>query len=444
MEDAKLKTVFNIVGLGHDAFKETLDATVVHILNNTRSLIKYDRSTLIDMSNLRILGVCNQHSTSQSSEYAMNIKKVAKLFINNKSIKYVTPEEIAKLNADSSTLKALKYFEDQKDNILLIPLIKPHEDKQYLWVVEFFQPMDKNSIHVLSLLSKHYSEALWYHDKPTNIIKNIIKNKKYFSPFKVLGYLTILFIIVCFFKISQNVSSTFELIPEEKLIEYAPYDGRIERVNFKDGDSVKTGDSILQYDIKGMMFDMNSARNKYNEITAELSWVKQKSFSEHTELGKIKILDLKKNNEQIAIDKLQWFLSKSDMLAKMDGVLVLNDIDELEGKMVSEGEPLFEIVTSKNLQAEVYINESDASVLTKNTKITLYLHSRPETPIRGKIISISPKPMLTKTNQFCYIVKVGINTQGRVGMRGVARVSGNNVFIGYYLFKNLVLWWRKL
>ena len=32
----------------------------------------------------------------------------------------------------------------------------------------------------------------------------------------------------------------------------------------------------------------------------------------------------------------------------------------------------------------------------------------------------------------------------RYGMRGVARVSGEKVKLGYYLFRSLVLWYRGL
>ncbi len=68
-------------------------------------------------------------------------------------------------------------------------------------------------------------------------------------------------------------------------------------------------------------------------------------------------------------------------------------------------------------------------------------------PFHGKIVSISPKPILTDKRQFCYIIELELpenNPAFVYGMRGVARVKGRRVSLGYYLFRNLILWWRRV
>ncbi|MDD3118487.1 MAG: HlyD family efflux transporter periplasmic adaptor subunit, partial [Victivallales bacterium] len=95
--------------------------------------------------------------------------------------------------------------------------------------------------------------------------------------------------------------------------------------------------------------------------------------------------------------------------------------------------------------ARVMLNERDASVLGDKLSVTLYLHTRPELPMTGKITSISPKPLLQRNGQFCYIIKIRMDRDDLIfGMRGIARVSGGRVSLGYYLFRNVVLWWRRV
>ena len=120
----------------------------------------------------------------------------------------------------------------------------------------------------------------------------------------------------------------------------------------------------------------------------------------------------------------------------------------LLGKEVRAGERLFETVFSEQLLAEVYLNEKDAAVLEGDTGAELYLHARPERSLQKvEIIAVSRKPFITETNEYCYRVRVkfdDVDKIGLVGMRGVARLTGETVTLGYYLFRNMILAWREL
>ena len=109
---------------------------------------------------------------------------------------------------------------------------------------------------------------------------------------------------------------------------------------------------------------------------------------------------------------------------------------------------MFETVFSERLLAEISLNEKDAAVLEGTTGTELFLHARPEKSLQNvEIISVSPKPFITETNEYCYRVRVKFDDKdklGLVGMRGVARITGKTVTLGYYLFRNMILAWREL
>ena len=451
----KLNAVTTILRLGHEAFKKKdLISSAIHILNNTRLLVKYDRSCLVDMRGDKpnIISVSGQSEVKKSSEYCLNMIKLLEPFKDLTILTLLDKEIIQKTRSSKNSIKAFDDLSTLNGTIVLIPLLKPEDgdiqNGSFLWVVEFFSSYDPNYINFLSLIAEHYREAVWYYLKSgSKLIPKLLTKKHYFSPLKIIIYLLIIFFIVSFFRISQNVAGTFELIPSEETIEYAPYSGIISEANFKDGSIIKAGETILKYDTKELSYNLADAETQYSTITAELDWVKQKSFIDKNELGKVKILSMKQQKEKVQIEKIDWYLSKAEIKSKISGTLILNESEKWSGKAVRAGEKLFEVVSPRKLYAEVMLNESDAAVLGKETSVTLYLHSSPETPIYGEIISISPKPMLTKTGQFNYIIKLELNNNKPnyiVGMRGVARVSGQRVSIGYYLFKNMVLWWRKI
>ena len=133
----------------------------------------------------------------------------------------------------------------------------------------------------------------------------------------------------------------------------------------------------------------------------------------------------------------------------MDGVVALTDgsADKLAGRALRQGEKQFDILSDQGMIAEIMVNEKDASVLEGTPRILLFLHTRPELPIQVKIISTRFYPELTEQNIYSYNLKAEMegNVPGlRYGMRGVARVSGEKVKLGYYLFRSLVLWYRGL
>jgi multidrug resistance efflux pump len=451
----KLNAVTTVLRLGHEAFeKENLFSVALHILNNTQILVKYDRACLVDLRSDKpvIIGVSGQSEVKHTSEYCLKMCKLLKPLKGIRQQTLIDKSLLESNNASVDCVKAFEYFSALKDNIIIMPLLRPEssDDNQgaLFWVVEFFNEYDKNSLGILALLSQHYREAVWYFLKTSGgLISGFFKRKKHFTPIKVLLYLLVILLFVSFFRVSQNVAATFELVPSEETIEYAPYSGIISDANFRDGEHVKCESTILKYDTQELIYNLADAEALYNEISAEHDWVKQKSFVDKTELGKVKILALKQLKEKVEIQKIKWYLTKADVKAKISGTLILNDSEKWTGKAVRAGDKLFEIVSPRKLRAEVMLNEADASVICSNMTVTLYPHSSPETSIYGKIISISPKPMLTKTGQFCYIITLELNSikpSYIVGMRGVARVSGERVSIGYYLFKNVVLWWRKI
>lgn len=398
-----------------------------------------------------ILAVSNQSTVNKNSEYCNEMGQLAEGLLELDKITVLERQTLKTGTNDEGPVNSFLYFTEKGEKLLAVPLTSPGtEDKKskFLWIIEYFGGIPDNTLQTASLLMLHYREAVWYYaDLKNSLFKSFFRNKKYFSPGRILIYLLLVFIFVAFFRVSQNVVAEFELVPYDEVVEYAPFDGIIKSAEFKNGQRVQKGDVILKYDTEELTYNIEEAKAEFNEIDARLDWIKQKSFDDKKLLGRVRVLALEKEVKKIEIDKTGWFLKKAKVKSETSGILALDENEKWNGRAVKSGDKLFEIVPPGKMNAEVMLNEKDASVLGDDTNITLYLHSRPEMPVSGKIISVSPKPMLTEKGQFCYIIKMKLDKLEPgfiVGMRGVARVSGEKVSIGYYLFKNLVLWWRKI
>ena len=454
----KLNALSAVLKLGHEAFeKPTLQQLANHIVNNSQIVAPYERSALIDMRGNwpKIIAVSGQPEVNVNSEYCLNLANLVQPFTALDKVSVLSGELLKEKNARKGAFEALEYLRGYFDQMLLIPIRQGSHDKTpsgnlLLWVVEFSNDANLASAgSLLPLLAQHYGEALFFtlYDKK-KIIHRVIDRKKWLKPSRVALILLCAFVISLFVvPVRQNVAADFEIMPAEENFYYAPFEGVIEKCFHKSGDRIEPTDKILSYNTEERFFDLAAAVNAYNKISAQLDLVQQQSFKEISKRGEVRMLELQKEKAEISIKRNKWFMEKSVIHAKQAGILDIGDKDKLEGKAVRAGEKLFEVLSTEGLIALVYLNEQNASVLGDDCKITLYLHTMPEMPLVGKIDSISPKPVLTEKKNYCYLIRIKLDSQKAnliCGMRGVARISGPRVPFGYYLFRNIVLWWRRL
>ena len=452
----KLNAFSAILRLGHEAFeKRGMTELAMHIVNNSRMAIPFSRSALVDLSTAKcnILALTSQVDINQNSEYCTGLKK------KKKNIKFDSAQPI-KLDAEflekqnSACKEAYKQVNPDNGSLFLIPLLPPRAAKdcpdKMLWLVEFNPPTKSQPIPLLMLLGKHYAEAIWsLQGQNKNYIKKVFRRK--ITPAAwFLGILLIFVLSLFTIRVRQDVAADFSIRPEHEISTFAWYDGIIKDCPFEDGSKVKKGDVILRYDTRRLEYRLASAKAEFNQAKAEFEKVSSEAFTQKQQLGNIKLLQIKKQKAQVAIKECLWLLSKSELRAPKDGILSLTagNAEKLKGKAVKLGEKLFEIFSGDDLQAEIELDEKDSSIIEENPEVTLYLHSMPEVPIKGKIVFASSKPVLSPRNSFCYLLNTKLELRDkaslRYGMRGTARLYGNKVFLGYYLFRNLVLWWRNL
>ena len=452
----KLNALSAILRLGHESFeKKNLLQWATHVVNNSVLAVPFSRSALLDFRGLspKILAISNQPDINHNSEYSINLMYLARSLKNLSRAVVVDQEFLKNQRADQRSFDGLDYFLSTSKALMAMPIIPPDADEELLvWVVEFENKRSAAAASaLLPLLCRHYSESLQYalSSRKKTVFNSLVNRRSFFKPSRIILGLLFIFIICLFtVKVRENIASEAEIIPEVEHIYYAPFNGIIDNCfDNKSGMFVKKGKPIIKYDNEELSFKLLAAQNEYNKIKAKLDLIQNESFNDISKRGQVKLLTLQKERAGIDITRSRWQLKKSEMKAGVSGTLDIGDADKLIGRAVHAGEKLFEIVSTEKLIALVYLNESNASVLTKDSIITLYLHNSPETAIKCEITRVSPKPVLTEKRVFCYLIRLKmLNYPADVicGQRGIARISGPRIRLGYYLFRNIVLWWRRV
>ena len=160
----------------------------------------------------------------------------------------------------------------------------------------------------------------------------------------------------------------------------------------------------------------------------------------------MKLLEARVNTAAVAVREAQWYLAHSQITAPADGLLVLagGRADQIENKAVRTGDKLFDVYGGQGIIAEIQVNERESSILAGKLEAVLFPYTSPENGLKTEIISVRKIPELSEQRIYCYTVKARvINSAGmRYGMRGSAKLQGEQIPMWYYLFRSLVLYLR--
>ncbi len=452
---SRLHAFAAILRLGRDAMAASdLTAAGVHIVNNSKTLLAYERSVLTDLrGSPRILAEYAQPEVNQHTAYAQAVRALCRDMVPGDSPVEINAETPPPGKLSSRREAAWKELTADDHHLLAVPLrsgsVPLSAKEPFLWILEYKGPIPAHVPATVSLLAADFGGALWM-NTPRKGWGNWFRWLRKITVMRVFLLLVLAFVLSLFLvDVEHTVSAEFVVRPKSVFSSYAWFDCVVKNCAVEDGDAVKKGDLILQYDTDRMRFQLAAAQAAFKESDAEYEQESKASFTDRERLGRLKILAHKREQAQIAIVEAQWYLAHSQVKAEADGVVTLPEgsADKLSGRALRQGEKQFDILSSDGMIAEIMVNEKDASVLNGTPRVLLFLHTRPELPIRVKILSERFYPELTEQNIYSYNLKAEMIEKVpdlRYGMRGVARVTGEKVKLGYYLFRSLVLWYRGL
>lgn len=439
---ARLKALAMMLKYGHDLFdaKSFSDAATL-VVNNSQRLLNFRTSTLLEIAGgkAHVIGQYGQVEPNIHSRLAVVQCRFAESLKLDSEPKIVTaadglPEELAVHDAVYCCLK------------LRPPANLDHMEIEFIWLLEYENEVPAYVPNTFKLLATSASSALYYQRLCKSqlwIVKRHMKKRWLF------GVILLLLAGIMFVRVPESVTAEFTLKAPDITATYALFDGSIAACYRQDGETVNRGDLIAEYSTDQLSYRLASAQDSLREIEAELALEQQNAFTNEERLGMVKLLEARRDTMLVAVKEAQWYLDQAKIKAPADGIIALTDgrAEQLVNKAVRTGDKLFEVLGGSGMAAEIPVNEREASILNGEFSAVLFLYTSPEEAIPAEIQEVSHYPQLTEQKTYCYMVRVRLPENLpdlRYGMRGIARLSGEKTFLGYRLFKSLVLYFRGL
>ena len=246
--------------------------------------------------------------------------------------------------------------------------------------------------------------------------------------------------VAAFLPVPLSVLAPAEVTPANAFVVAAPIDGAVETVAVDPNTYVKKGDLLFTYSDTELSNRLKLAGQAVSVAEARYQQSLRTSFSDPAAKRELAIAQSELKLKAGEYDYASELLAKAEVKAGASGLVIFADKDTWTGRPVSTGERIMRIADPSQVEVTVNLPVSDAIVLKQGAEVQLYLDSDPLTAVNAELSSASFHAQPDAAGSLSYRVRAKFIAEDgtkvpRIGLRGTAKVYGDRVLLGYYLFR---------
>jgi hypothetical protein len=234
-----------------------------------------------------------------------------------------------------------------------------------------------------------------------------------------------------------SVLAPGEIVPANPAVIRAPVDGVIGQFQVRPNEAVKAGQALFHFDEAPIAARLEVALQALATAEAEYRQQAQQAVSDArskpllaSALGKIE-------EKRAEADYVKGQFDRSRVSAPQDGIALFDDPGEWIGKPVQTGERVMRIAAPGEVEVEAWLPIGDAIPLSEDASVTLYLAANPLQPLSATVRYLAHDAVARPDGTYAYRLRARLTTptEQRVGMKGTAKLSGDWVPLGYWVFR---------
>lgn len=263
-----------------------------------------------------------------------------------------------------------------------------------------------------------------------------------------LAATALLLAALIFVRVPLSALAPAEIVARDPFVVAAPIDGVIDTIAVDPNHVVKRGDLLVKLADTTLRNRFEVASREVQVAEARLKQSNQIAFSDPRGMHEIGIARAELGLKIAERDFARDLLEKSEIRAQRDGIAMYSDKRELVGRPVAVGERILEVADAHAFEARIELPVADAIALSQGSRVRLFLDSDPLRPWSATVRRADYKAKVGENDIVSFRVIADIAAQEgrpppRLGVRGTAQVSGDNVPLGYYLFRRPVTAMRQ-
>ncbi len=246
------------------------------------------------------------------------------------------------------------------------------------------------------------------------------------------------FAALFFIPVPMTSLAPFEVVAKDPTIIAAPIDGAIAEVFAEPNSHVNEGDRLFRFDDTVLLANAQIAQQKLSIAAAKLATAKNGGFTDVEVKRSLAELQSELDLASAEYSYAKELLSRTNVTAKADGLLIFASKSDLIGKPVHVGEKIMEVADAERIEYRADLGVHDSISLVSDGKVKLFLDADPLHPREGTVTEMSYHATEKPGGVLAYTVRIdptGNEQPERIGLRGTAQLLGEQVSLGFYLFR---------
>lgn len=229
-----------------------------------------------------------------------------------------------------------------------------------------------------------------------------------------------------------------EIVAKEPAIVSAPMDGIIADILVPPNTLTAEGQTIFVYENTNLRSQYDVAEQNLSKAVAEYHKAVQGAFSEAENNSQVPLLKTEVQLRETERDYALERLDQIEVKATKSGLLIYSDQSDWIGRPVEVGQRIMEIADPQQMELSIDLPVDDAIVLKEHAAIEVFLDAKPLDTLTGTLTRISYQAIPLPEHILAYRVTGTLdepNADVRIGLRGTAKVYGDEVSLGFLLFR---------
>ncbi len=294
-------------------------------------------------------------------------------------------------------------------------------------------PWQDSDITLMSTLNDAYTHA-WgsLSGKPPRVWLSKARKKLLLS----LVFITV--IAALFVPVHESVLAPAEVVAQQPWVVSAPLDGVIKTVEVQPNQLVAIGQVLFKLDDTKEKNSYLVATESLAVAKAELLSARQKAFSDIQSKAELALLETKVRQRQAEVNYLQETRERMTVTAEHAGIAVFTDVNDWLGKPVQVGEKVMTIADPQHTELLIWVSVHDAIPFQTDNRVVLFLDTDPVNPLEASLYQAAYQAEPTVEQTLAFRVKAKFadaQALPRLGLKGTAKLYGQQVPLYYYLFR---------
>jgi multidrug efflux pump subunit AcrA (membrane-fusion protein) len=239
--------------------------------------------------------------------------------------------------------------------------------------------------------------------------------------------------------IHQTVLAPAEIIALNAVAVAAPVEGVIKTFHVQPNQPVRAGQRLFSFDDTTLRNRRDIAARGLDVAAIESHGAQQRAFDDTKARGEVATLQGRIAERRAELRAVEEQLRRIDVTAPRDGIAVFGDVNDWQGRPVVIGERVMQLADPDEAGVMVFLAVADAIALEQGARIRLFLDVAPLAPLDATLSETSYLAVLSPDGVASYRLRARLLAPGagaaRIGLKGTAKVYGEQVTLAYYLFR---------